>query len=86
MIPRSVRHTAQPPGGPVQPALGIPHRGVRLLEELLMQVEFMADGEGEIVLPCDARAEEGEAGVLVCRMRREWEKGMNGAESRAYRP
>lgn len=51
-----------------------------------MQVEFMADGEGEIVLPCDARAEEGEAGVLVCRMRREWEKGMNGAESRAYRP
>ena len=70
MIPRPIRHPAQPPRRPVQPALRIPHRGVRLLEYLLMQVQFVADSKGEVVLPRDAGAEEGEASVLVCRVRR----------------
>ncbi len=65
MLPRPVGHRVQSPARALQPCSRPVHRGVRVLEELVVSIKLIANLDGKVVLPVNAVREEREALVLV---------------------
>lgn len=62
---RIIRDPIQPPPRTMQSRRRPVHRSVRILQELVVQVQLGADLDGEVVLTADGVGEEVEAFVLV---------------------
>lgn len=65
MLPRPIRDRVQPPACALQPCGRTVHRPVRVLEQLVVVVQLVANLNGQVVLPVDAVRQQCEALVLV---------------------